>query len=105
VIVGAGATGVELAGAIAEIARQTLQTRLPLDPPGRGSHRRAGRRFAGSVDVPRRPRGEGCTPLSELGVQVKTGVTVKEIDREGVTGQGPTATLGCLRAQSSGREA
>ena len=35
VIVGAGATGVELAGALGEIARHTLRARLPLHPSAR----------------------------------------------------------------------
>ena len=38
VIVGGGPTGVELAGALAEIARQSLRRGLPLDPPRVGAH-------------------------------------------------------------------
>ena len=41
VIVGGGPTGVELAGALAEIARQSLRAGLPPHPSGVGAHRAA----------------------------------------------------------------
>ncbi len=75
VIVGAGATGVELAGAIGEIARQTLRNDFrsihPEDPFPEDLSKKAER------------------ALGKLGVQVKTGAMVKDIDREGVTFDGP----------------
>src|SRR5712671_887943 len=84
VIVGAGATGVELAGAMGEIARQTLKNDF------RSIHPEEARIVlmdgAPRVlppfpeDVSRKAEGA----LARLGVQVKTGVMVKEIDKEGV---------------------
>ena len=85
VVVGGGPTGVELAGAIAEMARHTLQPEFtsiqPTDarvillealdrvlPPYPPSLSEAARRS-----------------LQELGVEVRTGVTVRGIDADGVT--------------------
>ena len=85
VVVGGGPTGVELAGAIAEMARHTLQPEFtsirPADarvillealdrvlPPYPPSLSEAARRA-----------------LQELGVEVRTGVTVQGIDEDGVT--------------------
>lgn len=85
VIVGAGATGVELAGAIAEIARQTLRNDF------RSIHPEEARIILmdGSPRVlmpfPEELSGKATKALERLGVQVRTGVTVKDIDREGVT--------------------
>ncbi len=89
VIVGAGATGVELAGAIAEIAKQTLRHDF------RSIHPEEAR----IVVVDGGPRVLSTFPedlsekalatLTKLGVQVKTGVRVKGIDKEGLTVQGP----------------
>ena len=88
VIVGAGATGVELAGAIAEIARQTLKDDFRSIHP----------REAQIVLVDASPRVLSTFPddlaekarrsLTRLGVQIKNGVMVKDIDKEGVTFQG-----------------
>ena len=85
VIVGAGATGVELAGAIGEIARETLrydfrsirpeEARIVLMDGGP----RVLRAF--SEDL----ADKAVAALARLGVEVKTGVTVKDIDKEGVT--------------------
>jgi NADH dehydrogenase len=89
VIVGAGATGVELAGAIAEIARQTLRHDFRSIRPeeARIVVLDGGSRVLSTF--PEDLSEKAAVALSGLGVQVKTGVTVKEIDREGVTGQGP----------------
>src|SRR3984893_14904916 len=85
VIVGAGATGVELAGAIGEIARQTLKNDFR-------SLRPEGARIILLDGAPRvlPPFPEDLSrkaerSLANLGVQVKTGVMVKGIDKEGVT--------------------
>src|ERR1700756_1304713 len=82
VIVGAGATGVELAGAIAEIARHTLQN----------DFRSIRSRDAEIILLDGAPRvltsfpedlaGKATESLARLGVQVETGVMVKHIDRD-----------------------
>jgi len=84
VIVGAGATGVELAGAIAEIARQTL----------RNDFRSICSEDARIVLVDGAPRvlptfaedlsRKAQRSLEKLGVEVKTGLMVEEIDRQGL---------------------
>ena len=85
VIVGAGATGVELAGAIGEIARQTLKNDFRSIRPQEadiilldGAPRVL---MAFPEDLARKAAGS----LAKLGVRVKTGVMVKDIDRDGVT--------------------
>jgi len=85
VIVGAGATGVELAGAIAEIARQTLKN----------DFRSIRSQDAEIVLLDGAPRvlmsfpedlaQKAAGSLARLGVRVKTGVMVKNIDHDGVT--------------------
>ena len=85
VIVGAGATGVELAGAIAEIARQTLKHEFRSIRPEE----------AEIILIDGAPRVLTAFPddlaqkavqsLAKLGVRVKTGVMVKAIDSGGVT--------------------
>lgn len=85
VIVGAGATGVELAGAIGEIARQTLRNDF------RSIHPEEARIILmdGAPRVlmpfPEDLSRKATQSLERLGVQVRTGVMVKGIDREGVT--------------------
>jgi NADH dehydrogenase len=84
VIVGAGATGVELAGALAEIARQTLKNDF------RSIHPEEARIILidGAPRVlppfPEDLSRKAERSLTKLGVQVKTGVMVKEIDKEGL---------------------
>lgn len=83
-IVGAGPTGVELAGTLAEIARHTL----------RGEFRRADPRRARVLLLEAGPRVLSSFPeslsdkarrqLETLGVEVRTGVPVKAIDDHGV---------------------
>jgi NADH dehydrogenase len=87
VIVGAGATGVELAGAIAEIARQTL----------RHDFRSIHPEEAQIIVIDGAPRALPPFPedlaqkavgsLAKLGVQMKTNHIVKEIDESGLTFQ------------------
>ena len=85
VIVGAGATGVELSGAIAEIARQTLKNDF------RSIHPQEARIILmdGSPRVlpafPEDLAEKASRLLTKLGVQIKTGQMVKDIDKEGVT--------------------
>jgi NADH dehydrogenase len=85
VIVGAGATGVELGGAIGEIARQTLKNDFRSIHPEEaqiilldGAPRLL---MAFPEDLAKKAE----LSLAKLGVQVKTGALVKDIDREGVT--------------------
>jgi NADH dehydrogenase len=83
-IVGAGPTGVELAGTLAEIARHTL----------RGEFRRADPRRARVLLLEAGPRVLSSFPeslsekarrqLQKLGVEVRTGVPVRAIDGAGV---------------------
>ena len=85
VIVGAGPTGVELAGAIAEIARQTLKNDFrSIDP------KEARIILMDSADRVLPPFPEDLSEkakrsLVKLGVEVQTGVMVKDIDKEGLT--------------------
>jgi NADH dehydrogenase len=93
VIVGGGATGVELAGAIGEIARQTLKNDFRSIRPEEariilmdGSPRVL-------MPFPEELSHKATDALELLGVQVRTGVRVEEIDREGVTiAQGSTTS-------------
>src|SRR5260370_5173710 len=85
VIVGAGPTGVELAGAIGEIARQTLRHDF------RSIHPEQARiilldglprvLMPFQEDVGRRAQ----QSLERLGVEIQTGTMVKEVDRDGLT--------------------
>jgi NADH:quinone reductase (non-electrogenic) len=89
VIVGGGATGVEVAGAIAEIARQTLRHDF------RSIHPEDAQIILmdGAPRVlPPFPEGlsrRAAAALERLGVQVRTGVMVKDIDNASVTFEGP----------------
>jgi NADH dehydrogenase len=85
VIVGGGPTGVELAGALAEIARQSL----PQD--FRSIHPESARiiLIEGSPHVlgtfPERLRRAARRALDRLGVDVRTGALVTAVDQDGVT--------------------
>src|SRR2546429_9073554 len=85
VIVGAGATGVELAGAIGEIARQTLKNDFRSIRPEEAEIIL----LDGAPRVlPPFPEGlseEAAHSLEKLGVEVKNGVMVKDVDQQGVT--------------------
>lgn len=84
-VIGAGATGVEMAGTLAEIARHTLH----------GEFRRIDSRLARVVLVEGADRvlppyppdlsEKAHAQLTRLGVEVRTGCRVTEIDEEGVT--------------------
>jgi NADH dehydrogenase len=85
VVVGAGPTGVELAGALVEIAMHAMEREFDTIDPGQarvvlveGGHRvlpTYEERLSGSA------RGQ----LESLGVEVRTGVIVEDIDNGGVT--------------------
>lgn len=85
VIVGGGATGVEMAGAIAEIARQTLAKDFRrIDP--RNSRiilLEAGPRILPAL--PGRLADYAARALKKLGVDVRTATKVTNCDRRGVT--------------------
>jgi NADH dehydrogenase len=85
VIVGAGPTGVELSGAIAEIARQTLKNDF------RSIHPEEARIIlldgAPRVLMPF-PEGlaeKASRSLAKLGVEVRCGAMVKDVDKDGLT--------------------
>jgi NADH dehydrogenase len=85
VVVGAGATGVELAGAIADISRTVLRDdfRRIDTAKARVLLLEAGPRVLSSFreDLSERARRD----LGELGVEVRTGAKVEAIDEQGVT--------------------
>jgi NADH:ubiquinone reductase (H+-translocating) len=84
VIVGAGATGVELAGAIGEIARQTLKHDFRAIRP----HEAEIILLDGSprilMSFPKDLSQKAVHSLEKLGVEIKTAVRVKHIDKKGV---------------------
>jgi NADH:quinone reductase (non-electrogenic) len=85
VIVGAGATGVELAGAIGEIARQTLKHDFRSIRPEEAEIILLDGASRVLPPFPEDLAQKAERSPAKLGVQVKTGVMVKDVDREGVT--------------------
>jgi NADH:quinone reductase (non-electrogenic) len=85
VIVGAGATGVELAGAIGEIARQTLKHDFRSIRPEEAEIMLIDGAPRVLMPFPEDLAQKAARALAKLGVQVKTGVMVKDIDKGGVT--------------------
>ena len=85
VIVGGGPTGVELAGALAEIARQTLRDDFRhIDPASARILLLEG----GPYVLPTFPdslRNAARLSLEKLGVEVRTGAAVTDVDAVGVT--------------------
>ena len=84
-VIGAGPTGVEMAGTLSEIARHTLRREFRrIDPTGsrvvllEGSDRVLGA-FVPVLSA------RACEQLGRLGVEVRTGCTVTGIDAAGVT--------------------
>src|SRR5262245_23991879 len=88
VIVGGGPTGVELAGAIAELARQTLATEFRrFDPRSlKIVLVEAGPRILASFAEPL--AAAATAKLVKLGVEVRTGAAVERVDAEGVIVRG-----------------
>jgi NADH dehydrogenase len=83
-VIGAGATGVELAGAVAELARETLPPEFRAADPGEsrvvlveGSDRVLG-------DFPPSLSERARRSLERLGVEVMTGAQATRVDEEGV---------------------
>lgn len=85
VIVGAGATGVELAGAIAEIARETLRNDFRSIHPEDAQIILLDGGTRPLTAFPEDLSKKAEKSLAKLGVQVRTGTMVKSVDREGVT--------------------
>ena len=93
VIVGGGATGVELAGAIGEIARQTLRNDFRSIHPEEAKIILIDGALRVLMPFPEELSHDATEALERLGVEVRTGVKVKEIDRDGVKfEQGPTTS-------------
>src|SRR5215813_10284377 len=92
VIVGAGATGVELAGAIAEIARQTLKNDFRSIRPQDAEIILLDGAPRVLMAFPEDLAQKAVESLTRLGVHVETGVMVKDIDHDGVTVDGHGAT-------------
>jgi NADH dehydrogenase len=84
VIVGAGPTGVELAGAIGEIARQTLKNDFRSIHPEEAQIILMDGAPRVLMPFPEDLARKAERSLSKLGVQVKCGAMVKNIDRDGL---------------------
>jgi NADH:quinone reductase (non-electrogenic) len=84
-IVGAGATGVELSGAIAEIARQTLKNDFRSINPGEAQIILMDGASRVLPTFPEDLSEKAARLLAKLGVQIRTGVMVKDVDKDGVT--------------------
>lgn len=85
VVVGGGATGVELAGTLAEIARHTLAGEFRRTQPGAANILlvEAGPRVLAAFDPALSTKAQ--RQLEHLGVQVRLGQAVTAVDGEGVT--------------------
>jgi len=84
-IVGAGATGVELSGAIAEIARQTLKNDFRSINPGEAQIILMDGASRVLPSFPQDLSEKAAHLLQKLGVQIRTGLMVKDVDKDGVT--------------------
>ena len=93
VIVGAGPTGVEVAGAIAEIARQTLRHDFRSIVPGEARIILMDGASRVLRPFPEELSRKASRTLAGLGVEVRTGVRVKGVDKEGLTYEGPDGLL------------
>jgi NADH:ubiquinone reductase (H+-translocating) len=85
VIVGAGPTGVELAGAIAEIARQTLKNDFRSIRPEESQIILLDGAPRVLMSFPEDLSEKATRSLTSLGVTLRCGTTVKDITSEGVT--------------------
>ncbi len=96
VIVGGGPTGVELAGALAEIARHTLAADFRHIRPQ--STRVVLLEAAPRVlqAYPEKLSSSALRQLERLGVEVRTGVPVSAVDRDGVTFDGERIAAGTV---------
>src|SRR5712672_4133268 len=85
VIVGAGPTGVELSGAIAEIARQTLKNDFRSIHPEEAEIILLDGAPRVLMPFPEDLAEKASRSLAKLGVQVRCGAMVKHVDEEGLT--------------------
>src|SRR6266852_5481550 len=85
VMVGAGPTGVELSGAIAEIARQTLKNDFRSIKPEEAQIILLDGAPRVLMPFPEDLSAKATRSLSKLGVQVKCGAMVKHVDKDGLT--------------------
>ncbi len=85
VIVGAGPTGVELSGAIAEIARQTLKNDFRSINPGEAKVVLLDGAPRVLMSFPEDLAEKANRSLVKLGVQVRCGAMVKHVDEQGLT--------------------
>jgi NADH:ubiquinone reductase (H+-translocating) len=88
VIVGAGPTGVELAGAIGEIARQTLTNDFRSIHPGEAQIILIDGAPRLLMQFPEDLAAKAKTSLERLGIEIRTRLMVKEVDKEGLTVEG-----------------
>jgi len=85
VIVGAGPTGVEVSGAIAEIARQTLTNDFRSIKPEEAQIILLDGAPRPLMSFPEDLSEKASRSLAKLGVQIKCGAMVKHVDAEGLT--------------------
>jgi NADH dehydrogenase len=85
VIIGAGATGVELSGAIAEIAYQTLKNDFRSIKPGEAQIILLDGGPRVLMPFPEHLSQEAHRSLTNLGVQVRCGKMVKHLNEDGLT--------------------
>jgi NADH dehydrogenase len=85
VIVGAGPTGVELSGAIAEIARQTLKNDFRSIHPEEAQIILLDGAPRVLMPFPEDLAEKASRSLAKLGVEVRCGAMVKEVNKEGLT--------------------
>ncbi len=85
VIVGAGPTGVELSGAIAEIARQTLKNDFRSIHPEEAQIILLDGAPRVLMPFPEGLAGKASRSLAKLGVEVRCGAMVKNVDKDGLT--------------------
>src|SRR5277367_2416991 len=85
VIVGAGPTGVELAGAIAEIARQTLKNDFRSIHPEEAVIMLLDGAPRVLMPFPEDLAGKAARSLAKLGVQVRCGEMVQQVNTNGLT--------------------
>jgi NADH dehydrogenase len=85
VVVGAGPTGVELSGAIAEIARQTLKNDFRSIHPEEAQIILLDGAPRVLMPFPEDLAEKASRSLAKLGVEVRCGAMVKDVDKEGLT--------------------
>ncbi|HYP07890.1 MAG TPA: NAD(P)/FAD-dependent oxidoreductase [Bryobacteraceae bacterium] len=91
-VVGAGATGVELAGAVAEIATRTLRDEFRSIRPEQAQIFLLNRSSRVLASYPERLSEDAERALTRLGVRVRNETRVMDIDGEGVRFQLPDGT-------------